>query len=76
MMCSYTTKADFPNNTITGYGSRRLNPFAKFLPKSHCSMLELGKLALHFRERPDGLLSPGGRLWLDCAAVTDPPAAH
>ena len=52
MMCSYTNKADFPTTPLQDIGSRRLNPFAKFLPKSHCSMLELGKWLFTFGKGP------------------------
>ena len=81
MMCSYTNKADFRTRFQQHHYRiwlASVEPLCEVLAEVSLFYVGTWKVALHFRERPDGLLSRPGRpgLWLDCAAVTDPPAAH
>ena len=52
MMCSYKKQRGFSNNTITKYGSRRLNHFATRVNLvAHKKLAEYNcNLALHFSE--------------------------
>ncbi len=74
-------KSGFSNNTITRYGSRRLNPFEGFLPMSHtCSSWKVGSSLFRIGKGPAASAARAAGFGCfrrpGCAAVTDPPAAH